>query len=323
MKKIGQAIIKVSTKDMTEQEWIEARKQGIGGSDAAAILGMNPWSTPLTVYLDKMGELPEKEDNESMYWGRELEEVVAKEFAKRHPEFKVQRVNAVLQHPEHEFMTGNIDRLIIDKGKGMGILEIKTTSEYNKDEWLDENIPDNYYIQLQHYLGLTGFKWGYFAVLIGGRHYIEYYVEENPEIIVKIIEAEKNYWNNHIIPKVQPEATESQVDEEALNLLYPVEEPGTVITMDDAKEYLLLLRQAEAAEEEAKAKIEFCKNKLKERIGEYEQAWIGTTKITWKTVITNRVDTKKLKADYPDIYEKCIYKTSNRQFRVGKDKDKQ
>src|SRR5690606_28440496 len=102
----------VSTTGMSEQEWLGVRRKGIGGSEIAAIAGLSPFETPLSVYLRKIGELPDKEETEAMYWGSVLENVIAEEYKRRHPEVRVRRVNAVLQHPEVPYFLANIDREI-------------------------------------------------------------------------------------------------------------------------------------------------------------------------------------------------------------------
>lgn len=86
---------------MTREEWLETRRGGIGGSDISAIAGMNPWRSPLAVYLDKRGEIEDGPDNERMYWGRQLEDVVARHFAEVN-NVKIRRVN---------YMQRTIDRL--------------------------------------------------------------------------------------------------------------------------------------------------------------------------------------------------------------------
>src|SRR5690606_15971722 len=116
----------VSTENLAREEWLQVRSQGIGGSDIAAIVGVSPWDTPLSIYLRRVGELPEKEETEAMYWGTVLEEVVAQEYKRRHPEVQVRRVNAVLQHPETPYFLANIDREIRIKGRRPLLLEIKT-----------------------------------------------------------------------------------------------------------------------------------------------------------------------------------------------------
>ena len=166
------AVRLVSTADMDRRDWLQVRTRGIGGSDIAAIAGVSPWATPLSVYLDKIGEAPEQEETEAMRWGTILEPIIAKEYARRHPDYQVRRVNAILQHPHIPFFLANVDREIRKAGAQPGILEIKTTSAWMSGYWR-EDAPDWVTCQLQWYLGVTGYTWGAVAVLIGGQEYRE------------------------------------------------------------------------------------------------------------------------------------------------------
>ena len=102
---------------MDRTAWLAARRTGIGGSDISAILGLSPWRSPVHVWLDKTGQAPDEPpaNAEAMYWGKTLEDVVAREYAQRTGR-RVQRVNAILRHPQHEWMLGNIDRAIVAEG---------------------------------------------------------------------------------------------------------------------------------------------------------------------------------------------------------------
>src|SRR5690606_25234792 len=115
-------------------------------------------------------------------WGTILEAVIADEFKRRHPEYMVRRVNAILQHPEVPYFLANIDREVRQKGAEPMVLEIKTTSAWQAGRWRDD-VPDHVMCQVQWYLGITGWRKGIVAVLIGGRDYREIEVERDDEII--------------------------------------------------------------------------------------------------------------------------------------------
>src|SRR5690606_4046622 len=101
---VSKPLVAVETRDMSEQEWLEARTRGIGGSDAATVLGLNKWRTPFELWLEKTGQVePVSSDSEAAYFGNLLEDVVAKEFSRRTGK-KVRRRNAILQHPEYDFI---------------------------------------------------------------------------------------------------------------------------------------------------------------------------------------------------------------------------
>ena len=142
----------VSTTNLTHEEWLRYRKTGIGGSDAGAICGLNPYVSPMSVYFDKTSEEIQDFDNEAMRQGRDLEEYVARRFTEE-TGFKVRRANAIYQNTAYPFMLANVDRLLV--GERIG-LECKTTSAYNADKWADGLIPPHYEIQCHHYMAVTG-----------------------------------------------------------------------------------------------------------------------------------------------------------------------
>ena len=202
-------------------EWLQARRKGLGGSDIGAIMGLSPWRSPLDVYLDKTDPLPPvDEQNEAMYWGATLEDVVAREYATRTGR-RVQRVNAQLRHPDHHWMLGNIDRAIVADGSRArldgtgrlqgadGILECKTASAYKAADWagLDgsDALPIYYTAQTMWYLAITGLPWCDVPALIGGQKYVVRRVERDDETIRAMIDQAEAFWRGHVLAGVPPE----------------------------------------------------------------------------------------------------------------------
>lgn len=126
----------------THKEWLAIRRRGIGGSDAAAIVGLDRYRSPFAVYADKLGLTPEREDNEAMRQGRDLEDYVAQRFTETTGK-KVRRCNDTLQHPKYPRLLANIDRLIVGE---KALLECKTTSILNKTKFTQGEYPPNYYV---------------------------------------------------------------------------------------------------------------------------------------------------------------------------------
>ena len=308
------AVQLTNTLNIPREEWLKARRCGIGGSDAAAIAGLNKWKSPITVYLEKIGEI-QSEAGEAAYWGIMLEDIIAREFS-RQTGLKVQRRNAILQHPEYPFMLANLDRVIIDKKQGRGVLEIKTTSAYNKSAWDDDRVPDEYLIQVQHYLAVTGYQYAYIAVLIGGQQYQHKYIPRDEEIINYLIRIESDFWQM-VENRTPPEMDGSQASTDVLNILYPASDPKSeIILPDEALNLIEEYKAAQAEEKAAKERKEAAANKLKALLGECETGRIGEHKVTWKTVSSSRLDTKKLKAEHPDIYKQYAKTSEYRRFTV-------
>lgn len=310
---MAQPNVFVQTNGISREDWLKYRTAGIGGSDAAAILGLNKWSSPVKVYLEKTGQLESDEAGEAAYWGTVLEDIVAREFSNR-TGLKVKRRNAMLQHPEHSFMLANVDRLIVGERVG---LECKTASEYLKSEWEEEEIPASYLIQCQHYMAVTGYTAWWIAVLIGGNKFTYKKIERDEEIIQYLIREEKNFWENHVLANIPPMMDGSEASTTLLKSLYPISEPASETELP--LEADMLIEELESTKEEAKLfeeRINTLENRLKSMIGEHEIGIASDHIVSWKTVTSNRIDSKALKAEQPDIYEKYLKPSTSRRFGV-------
>lgn len=309
-----EAVILANTNEMSHEEWLRARRKGIGGSDAAAIAGLNKWKSPVAVYLEKIGQAPgENVNSEAAYWGTILEDVVAQEFSKR-TGLKVRRKNAILQHPEHPFMIANVDRLIVGRKEG---LECKTASEHLKDEWKNDEVPAQYLIQCQHYMAVTGYDAWWIAVLIGGNKFIYKKIERDEEIIQYLIEIESNFWNNHVLKKNPPMFDGSDASSDLLKALYPTAKFDEEIELPpDASDLIAKYEQAKQEEAEAAERRKEAENQLKAMLGDYERAFAGDRVVTWKNIVSHRVDMKLLKAKYPDIYQEVAKESISRRFSI-------
>lgn len=314
-----QAIRLINTIDLSREEWLKWRRKGIGGSDVGAICGVNPWRSAVAVYLEKIGELKaeDQEDNEAMYFGRILEDVIAKEFSRR-TGYKVQRRNAILQHPKVEWALANIDRLILagEDDDGNGILEIKTASEYARGDWEEGKIPDQYLLQLQWYLFVTGLKWGYFATLVGGNKFYHYRVDRDDEIIEYLVKICGDFWKM-VQDRTPPPMDGSDSSSEVLNILYPQSKPDSIIELPPtAQELVKKYEQAVADEKAAKARKDEAANKLKALLGEHEVGWAGERKVSWKSITSTWFDSKRFKEEHPDLYAQYAKESQYRRFSI-------
>lgn len=309
-----QAEVLMMTTDMSRDEWLKARRNGIGGSDAAAIAGLNKWKSPVGVYLDKVGQAPDEDSaGEAAYWGNVMEDIVAQEFSKR-TGLKVRKRNAILKHPEHSFMLANVDRLIVGKREG---LECKTASEYLKDLWEGEDIPASYLLQCQHYMAVTGYEAWHIAVLIGGNKFVYKKVERDEELIKYLIKIEKDFWEEHVLKENPPMFDGSDASVDLLKALYPESEPDTEIMLPaDTNTYLEALDQVNADLKELETKKKEYENKIKALMGDNEKAFAGERIVTWKSITSNRFDSKGFSSEYPDLYNKFTKQSSHRRFAV-------
>ena len=299
--------------EMTRHEWLEQRKSGIGGSDASAILGFNPWKSTFELYIDKTSDHVEEIDNEAIHWGNVLEDVVAEEFTRRTGK-KVRRRNQMFRHKDHKFMIANIDRDVVGE---RALLECKTTNAFNSDAWEGDNIPPAYMCQLQHYMAVLDYEKSYIAVLIGGQKFVWKEIERDDEFIELMIEHEKHFWNEHVLKDVPPEIDGSQSASDLLNKMYPEDDGSTVMLESNTAE--ALIEAIESIKTEIKEQNERKKdyeNKLKLMIGE---ATLGVTprfEVTNKKIVSNRLDSKALKKELPDIAEKYSKESSYRRMTI-------
>ncbi len=304
----------IPTRDMSRFEWLQERAKGIGGSDAGIILGLNKYRTAFELWLEKTGQVePVEIDNEAIYWGNEMENVVAKEFEKRTGK-KVRRTNFMYSHPELPFIKANVDRLVVGES---AVLECKTASAYLAKDWEADEVPATYLVQIQHYLGVTGKEKGYIAVLIGGNRFIWKEVERDEELINMIFEAEKHFWEYHVQQFNAPELDGSSAAEQYLKEKYDKAEANKEIVLPgEYKDLLTRYEQVKNDEKLVKTVKTEIENKIKAELKDAETGITDSFLVSWKNQIQNRVDTKALKEKFPDIYKQVIKETSFRKFAV-------
>lgn len=181
------------------EEWEDIRGNGIGGSDAGAVVGVNPYKSIIDVYIDKT-QGSEFKGNKYTHWGHNLESVIFKEFQRLHDDFFCYEVPFTMKKG---CLVANVDGMCCNE-KGWGVVEIKTANAFAGKEWSGETIPDSYFAQVQHYLGVTGLDYAYIACLIGGNTYKEFYIERSNEDIQLIQEKCNDFWENNILKRIPP-----------------------------------------------------------------------------------------------------------------------
>jgi len=301
--------------EMSRYEWLQERKKGLGGSDASAILGFNPWKSPFELYIEKTSDTVQEIDNEAIHWGNVLEDVVAEEFTRRTGK-KVRRRNQIFKHKEHDFMIANIDRDVVGE---RALLECKTTNAFNADQWEGEQIPPAYMCQLQHYMAVLDYEKAYIAVLIGGQKYVWKEIARDDEFIELMIQHEKDFWNNHVLAGVAPEIDGSKSASELLNQMYPEDNGETVMFESDEAETLIEAIESIKAEVKEKQTLQKeYENKLKLMIGEAKMGVTPRYEVRNITVTSNRLDSKKLRKELPDIAEKYTNQSNYRRMTIRK-----
>lgn len=284
-----------------DEQWHELRSLGIGGSDIGALLGVNKWKSAIDVYTDKT-QGHENIENRFTHFGHKLEKVVFEEFAERHPGLKCYQVPYTIKRGA---CVANVDGMVYDPEKDRyGVLELKTTSEYNKEDWLGDTVPQSYYAQVQHYLYVTGLSFAYIACLIGGNDYKQFYIERNLDDIDLIKETAEKFWKENVLKSVPPML--DGTDAYSKYLLERAEkEDDEVVELDElttkGNEYKELKDKIEELEKELRLKeqeilLEMNNNSCK-------KAKAGDFKFTIVTTNRKTVDKKALEKDHGDLIE--------------------
>jgi len=261
---------------LTEREWPPAY---IGGPTAAAILGIG-FKTVLQAWGEMRGIVPSPELNERMEWGLRLEEVVARKYSEK-TKRGVRRHHRLILHPEYPFIGGHIDRWVIDKDLGRGVLEVKTTAAHLAESWEGEP-PIAVQTQLQHYLLVTGCHWGSIAALIGGQRFVNFDVKRNDAFIAALLKKELEFWQQ-VQDGIPPAPTGA--DNALLAAIYSPEDPEGVVDLPpEALQLDQAMRDAKAAIAEHIAVKEDAEAKLKAMLGKAVLGRLpGGDGYRWKT----------------------------------------
>ena len=260
-------------------EWLEARKQYIGGTDAAAIVGLSRRKTLLDCWAEKTGTVPiDDKDSEPAKVGRYLEAYVSQRFTEETGK-KVRRVNDTLFHKEFPFIGANIDRRVIGED---AILEAKTTTAWLAKEWETNEIPQEYIVQCLHYLAVTGALRCYLAVLIGNQEFKWMVVERDEAAIASLVRREVEFWTQYVIPRRMPKLVKA-ADSDILSRLFNEAPEGSLISLpNEANDKIDLIEAYSADKRNLEAQIGQMKNELKMMLGNNEAGLTDRYKVTWR-----------------------------------------
>jgi putative phage-type endonuclease len=304
----------VSKENLTYKEWLSYRRTGLGGSDASIVAGLNPYKSPMELWLEKTGQIEPEEAGEAAYWGTMLEPLILDEFQKR-TGLEVGQELSILQHTEYPFMLANVDGIAVCmETKKAFIFEAKTANAFKRPEW-EISVPDMYQLQVQHYMAVTGFHGAYVAVLIGGQNFKYYLIERDQELIDLLIQLERRFWN-YVVTKTPPPIDGSESSTLLLSKLYPVGLQTSMSLPKEAEELIHQFEEASEQEKQASEKKELAANKLKDLLKSNETGIINGRTVTWKTVETERLDSKKFKTEHPDLYSTLTNKSTYRRFSI-------
>lgn len=325
---------KISTRGMSREDWLEERKKSLGGSDMGAVLGLNKYRSPYTVWAEKTGRIGEEPENEAMRVGRDLEPYVASRFEEASRK-SVRRMNYLLRREDCPHLHANIDRQVIGESAG---LECKTASALNLKRYEGGDFPESYYAQCVTYLAVTGWQRWYLAALVLGKGFYCYQITTvkdddrpewcessvyvSPEEIEAVKRCAEDFWRDYVDAGNPPPMDGAESTTETITTIYEGGGGGEVELFGREsliEQYQYLMSRKKAIEKDADA----IKQQLMTDLGDNETGFCGRYTVDWKGQSRQTFDARAFAKDHPGMDLSGYYKTTNfRKFAVKEDKER-
>ena len=302
--------------ELTRAEWLERRRSGIGGSDVAPILGLSRWRTPRDIWLSKIDTAVDIEDRPTLQQliGTALEEHVLRLYSEQTGR-TVRRSHQLLRDPDHPCLVANLDARAAGR-----IIEIKTAR--NSDDWGDpgsDDIPQEYWLQVQHYLQVTRTPVADVAVMFLDESTPAVSVYEVPrsdqyaEVVAELVD----WWNRHVEGGTEPVPVTGQ----DCSRRWPRSNVAEAIATHEALIAIEKLRGLKAAMKAMEDRKDQLETVIKSTMGEAERLHqSGTVLATWKSSETSRLDSKLVRERYPEAARECTVTSSVRRFLLKGEK---
>ena len=293
----------VDTRTLDRGQWLQVRRGGIGSSDAATAVGLNPYKSQLELWLEKTGRQPAGEEPPGMddprYWGTLLEPYVAVAYQQKTGR-KVRKLNAVLQHPSMPFMLANIDREVVGD-PDVQILECKTAGEFGSRLWKG-GVPEYVQLQVQHQLAVTGKDAADVAVLLCGQDLQVHRIVRDEDIIARLVVLEARFWEC-VESDTPPAADGSESAARALRHLYPGNDTSLDFTGDAALcQTFEALADLRSELDEGQRRAETLKQTIQQAMGDASKALFAGGIVTYRRAKDGQtLDTRRLAVERPDI----------------------
>lgn len=312
---------------VTRDEWLKQRSKGLGGSDAGAVMGLNPYKSAYSLWAEKTGLITNYvQENEAIRLGNDLEDYVAKRFAKQENK-KIKRSSYCYQSKKFPFMRANVDRLIVGENAA---LECKTANPFKDGDYSKDIIPPTYYCQCLHYMAVCGFDQMYLAVLVFQKGFYTYVIDRNDAgveaDIQALIQAEKDFWA-HVVNGEAPDVDGSESTAQTLKQLHK-DELKTVFDLTEYDKKLDEIQELKEQQKELKTRQKELKTRQKTLENELKEVLIGCDygqssiyNVSAKVTTSSRFDTDKFKKENLKIYNSYKKETQTQTLRISKRKD--
>lgn len=319
-------VLSTVSQDEDEGQWVRNRSLGIGGSDIGTICGVNKYSTARLLYFKKTGQYEDSSSfefsevsKERMAWGHKLEPIVADEYMARTGK-RIVICPATLRHKKQPWRLANVDRIIVDENeKPIGVLEVKTTDARMIKDWENGDIPVSYIYQLQWYLDIVDLDYGCFATLVGGNQFVMIEVMRNKELLAEMVEMGDKFWNYHVKLLIEPPISGEEADGDFLKEQYGdvVKDSEIVLAEDEDAELAEFIVESKAQIKSLEKQVKEAAHKLQNKMQNNEIAYTtNDLTIKWSPQSQNRVDTDRLKIEFPEVYDKCRKIIKFRKFTI-------
>ena len=290
-------------------KWLAERKFGIGGSDAAAILGLSKYRSGWQVWAEKTGLIESTETNEAMHWGTLSEDIIAREWSRRTGK-KIRRRTQTVRHKDHAVIAASIDRDVLGESAG---LEIKKVSAYCMDDWQRNGPPPDCLFQVHHYLLATGWDRWYVAAWFG-HAMLSWVIERDKETLDMLARRELDWWQKHVVYGVEPDPDGSEAYTEAIKRRY-ANADADAATVEISDDLAARYASAKAGREEWERAEERCRQEIMAALGEATMATCSMGRVTWKQQAgRSKLDTESIEKDHPGLLAK--YTTAGTPTRV-------
>lgn len=340
-----QPLVLVDTANLSRDEWLEWRRKGLGGSDAAAVLGISPFRTARDLYFDKLGVVTadDQENWVALEMGTLLEPLVARIFEKK-TGLKIFQRKCMFQHPEHPWMLADLDYLVELPDGSIAILEIKTTNYNAKDKWWyngEEIVPVYYEAQGRHYMAVMNIDRVYFCCLYGNNEEeaIIRHIDRDMGYEEELIALEDSFWHDNVLAQEPPPYTEDGdlILESLRRQLGPADKDAPPVAITPLQ--LTRVEQFLALREEKKyhdAEV----NRLEDEMARIKALIVADMGTSCKAVYEDDTDSytvtfnptrkvsipkemlERLREVHPDIYKEYAVVSIGRRFDVKKAKPK-